>query len=97
MSHHNDHDHSHGHHHHHHHHHHTEAGSTLTAVEKAVKLLDHWIRHNDDHADTYREWADKLKAENLADAAALLDEAADINAEINKKFQQAADLIRKSG
>lgn len=67
----------------------------MTLAEKATKLLDHWIRHNKDHAATYRQWADRLNRENMADAAALLVEAADMCARINDRFSEAAKKIRK--
>ncbi len=89
MSHHHDHDHE------HHHHHHTNAESEMTVLEKAIKMIEHWIRHNDDHSNTYRQWADKIKKENLADAAALIEEIAELHESMNTKFKQAADLIRK--
>jgi hypothetical protein len=84
------------HHHDHHHHHHKDAESELTVLEKAVKMIEHWIKHNQDHSKTYREWADKLKKENLPAAAALIDEVAASHDGINDKFQQAVDLIRKN-
>ncbi|MBW2739526.1 MAG: zinc transporter, partial [Deltaproteobacteria bacterium] len=34
---------------------------SLTFDEKLVKLLEHWIKHNDDHAENYRDWAKKTK------------------------------------
>jgi hypothetical protein len=92
MSHHHDHDHDHDHDHHHHKHGKTE----MTVLEKAVKIIDHWIRHNEDHSKTYREWADKLKKENLPSAAALIDEVAAIQDSVNEKFQQAVDIIREN-
>lgn len=67
----------------------------MTLPEKAVKLLDHWIRHNNDHAATYREWADRLTGQGMADAAALLAEAADMCAQINDRFSRAVERIRK--
>ncbi|MDY6970301.1 MAG: hypothetical protein SVR08_16835 [Spirochaetota bacterium] len=29
--------------------------------EKLIKLLDHWIEHNVEHADGYSKWAAKAK------------------------------------
>jgi hypothetical protein len=84
------------HHHDHHHHDHTQkAESPMTVLEKAVKMIEHWIKHNEDHSITYRDWANKLKKENLPEAAARIDEVAAIQESINEKFQQAANLIRK--
>jgi len=59
-----------------------------------VKLLDHWIRHNDDHASTYRDWAEKAKTGKLTEVALLLEEAAEMTGRISEKFDQAASLIR---
>jgi hypothetical protein len=87
MTHHHDHDHD--------HHHHKVAESELTVLEKAVKMIEHWIRHNEDHSKTYRDWADKLKKEDSPGAAVLIEEAASMHEGINAKFQQAADLILK--
>lgn len=83
-------------HHHHHHHHHThdhDAPSALSFEEKMIKLLDHWTRHNDDHAANYREWAAKATAEGMAEVAALLDEAAEMTGKISDRFRSAIRCI----
>jgi ABC-type Zn2+ transport system substrate-binding protein/surface adhesin len=94
MSHHHEHEHCHTHEHQHenghtHEHDHGTPG-TLSFSEKMVKLFDHWITHNDDHASNYRDWAAKAAAENLPEAAALLKEAADMTRQISEKFEAAA-------
>ncbi|MFP3975360.1 MAG: hypothetical protein ACLFVK_03960 [Dehalococcoidia bacterium] len=50
--------------------------------EKLKVLLDHWIEHNKEHADEFREWAEKAKnlseqvvCDNIKMAANQLDEA----------------------
>lgn len=63
------HDHSHG----HHHHHAAEPASELTFQDKLEKMITHWIRHNKDHAETYRQWAEKARGEHLESVAELLD------------------------
>jgi len=88
MSHHHDHEHCHDHDHDHHHHHH-EVQSEMSFEEKMVKLLDHWIRHNDDHAGTYRGWAEKARENHLDAVSGLLNEAARMTADINSRFEAA--------
>ncbi|MBI5589693.1 MAG: hypothetical protein HY881_04325 [Deltaproteobacteria bacterium] len=88
MSHHHDHDHCHDHDHDDHHHHH-EVQSEMSFEEKMVKLLDHWIRHNDDHAGTYRGWAEKAGENHLDVVADLLNEAARMTIAINSRFEAA--------
>jgi hypothetical protein len=75
------------------HHHHHEIQSTLSFDEKMIKLLEHWIKHNDDHSDTYRDWAKKAKEKNMIEVGVLLEDAAEITLTISKKFEAAAKLI----
>ncbi|QTA92129.1 hypothetical protein [Desulfonema magnum] len=93
MSHHHDHDH-HDHHHHDHHHHHHEHQSELSFEEKMTKLLEHWVNHNDDHAQNYRDWAEKANENNMAKVSDLLKDAADMTLEISKKFEQATEIMK---
>jgi len=83
------------HHHHHHHDHDHEIVSTLSFDEKMIKLLEHWVKHNDDHAETYRDWAKKAKEKNMDEAGSLLEDAAEMTLEISKKFEEAARIIRR--
>ena len=85
------------HHHNHDHHHHDhdhDVRSTLSFDEKMIKLLKHWIKHNDDHAGTYRDWAQKAKQKEMNDTASLLDEAAEMTDRISKIFAQAAKSVQ---
>lgn len=79
----------------HHHQHDHEMRSPLSFDEKMIKLLEHWIKHNDDHAETYRDWAQKAKEKNMREAGLLLEDAAEMTRMISKKFEEAATLIMK--
>lgn len=37
----------------------SHAGGEHEDLRKLLTLLDHWIEHNDSHAESYREWAQK--------------------------------------
>jgi hypothetical protein len=78
-----------------HHHHHHETNTPLSFDEKMIKLLEHWIKHNDDHAQTYRDWAQKAKEKNKDKTALLLEDAAEMTLLISKKFEAALKLIDK--
>ena len=82
--------------HHHNRRHDHEVQSTLSFDEKMIKLLEHWIKHNDDHATTYRDWAQKAKEKDMDEAGSLLEDAAEMTLEISKKFEEAAKLIKKA-
>lgn len=66
---------------------------TLEFPEKAHKLIDHWVRHNDDHAQSYRQWADTFRANGLDSAAAMLDSAAELTRQINLTLAEASHLL----
>ncbi len=80
--------------HHHPHHHDHDSHGGMSFDEKMAKLLDHWIKHNEDHAINYRNWAEKAKANGKDKAGVLLAEAAEMSLAINQKFATALALIR---
>ena len=97
MSHHHEHSHGHEHGHSHDHHHDHASGSngTLSFEAKMIKLLEHWIKHNDDHADSYRDWAQKAKEHGMPEAGALLEEVAQMTGSITGNFEKALATIKK--
>ena len=76
------------HHHHEHEHDHNSHGE-LPFDKKLLKLLNHWIKHNEDHASNYRNWAEKAKANGKGQTAGLLEEAAELSLAVNEKFEAA--------
>lgn len=78
----------------HHHDHHTQK-SSLTFDERMIKLLEHWVKHNTDHAETYREWAKRAEENNLSEIGAILNEVAEMTVNINVKFVTAAEKVKK--
>ncbi|RPJ15941.1 MAG: hypothetical protein EHM30_07670 [Desulfobacteraceae bacterium] len=83
---------------HHDQHHHDEHHETVAAIpfdKKMIKLLEHWIQHNADHAETYRKWAKEAKGNNMENISVHLDEAAEKTLEINARFKEALALISK--
>ncbi len=95
-----DHDHDHGHHHSHDHdhgHQHSHSHdtvSTMSTQDKLAKLLDHWVAHNKEHANTYETWAARAEEEGMAEVATLLREAGAMNLGINGKFLEAASKLK---
>ena len=77
-----------------HYEHNHETHHTLTFDEKLVKLLEHWIKHNNDHAENYRNLAKKTKEKGMIDVDLLLQEAIDMTELISNKFKKALELIR---
>ncbi len=82
----------------HHHHDHLSENPTqsISFPGKAHKLIDHWIKHNNDHAQSYRQWADTFRLNGLASAATLLESAADLTQQINLALDGASRLVDRS-
>ena len=76
-------------------HHHHDIQSDLTFEEKLLKLLNHWIKHNDDHAGTYQEWMERMKEHHMDEAANLIEEAATLTHRINETFEAVIRLLKK--
>ena len=76
------------------HEHNYETYNSLTFDEKLVKLLEHWIKHNDDHAENYRDWAKKTKEKGMNDVGLVLEDVVGITELINNKFKKALKLIK---
>jgi hypothetical protein len=60
----------------------------MKETEKLRVLLPHWIKHNSEHADEFREWAQKAGPAQsaLLDAANLLEQA-------NGRLQEALEQL----
>jgi len=66
----------------------------LSFDEKLIKLLEHWIRHNQEHAQTYGDWAEKAAADSKGEVSILLNEAVSLSLDLNRKFELALTKMR---
>ncbi|MGD8244586.1 MAG: hypothetical protein PVG25_01165 [Anaerolineae bacterium] len=59
----------------------------MSEVDKLRVLLPHWIAHNGEHADEFREWAGRAgeAAKDILAAATLVEEA---NARLGAALEQ---------
>jgi hypothetical protein len=73
--------------------HHRDSTSDLPFDEKLVKLLAHWIKHNQDHASNYRNWAEKAKENGKNEVAYLLGDAENMSLVMNEKFKRAITVL----
>ena len=75
-------------------HDHHGTGEELAPRAKLVKLLKHWMRHNEEHARTYRQWAETAGAQSMPEVALRLKEAAESTVAINRQFEAALKCVR---
>jgi hypothetical protein len=61
---------------------------TMNEVEKLRVLIPHWIEHNEEHAEEYRQWA-----EHANDASVYLLAAAEMVESTNKALKAALEML----
>ncbi len=92
----------HEHHHHEHHHdgdHHDERHcdpEKLSETHKLAKMMEHWVRHNEDHAKSFRDWSDRARAAGHEDVARILEDMAAGAGAQNAKLGEALKLLGKT-
>ncbi len=56
--------------------------------QKLKALLEHWIEHNEEHIQKYKEWAERLRGENPK-ISELLDKAIE-------KFREGGEILKEA-
>ena len=65
----------------------------MTEPDKLKKLLEHWAEHNEEHAKTYLEWAEKAAASGDKELSAVLKEIAENTKRMDGLFEKAKKAI----
>jgi hypothetical protein len=63
-------------------------------LQKLKHLLHHWKEHNDEHAETYRQWAEKAATLGNKELSEVLGKLCDETKKMNRLFEEA---MRKIG
>jgi len=93
MSHH--HDHEHGHEHHHQSGHESgESSGGFSETDKMIKMVEHWIHHNEEHAQSYRKWADRAREMGHEQAGGILEDVAGGTLSQNRSFERILVLLK---
>ncbi|MCX5717202.1 MAG: ABC transporter ATP-binding protein [Nitrospirae bacterium] len=67
----------------------------MTELDKLKKLLEHWSEHNEEHAKTYLEWAEKAAASCDNELSSILKEIAENTKKMDGLFEKAKKAVRK--
>lgn len=66
----------------------------MDELAKLRTLLYHWTEHNIEHAETYREWADKAASLGKSDLADILRKLHDETKKLNDLFSEAEKKLQ---
>ncbi|PIV65966.1 MAG: nickel ABC transporter ATP-binding protein [Nitrospirae bacterium CG01_land_8_20_14_3_00_44_22] len=67
----------------------------MTEPDKLKKLLEHWAEHNEEHAKTYLEWAEKASASGDKELSSVLKEIAENTKKMDGLFEKAKKALGK--
>jgi len=65
----------------------------VNELDKLKHLLHHWAEHNDEHAETYRDWAARASALGNRDLAAVLERLFEESTKLKRLFEEAGKKI----
>ena len=61
--------------------------------EKLKHLLHHWMEHNQEHAEVYREWAEKLSSSGNMELSKILSKLHQETQKLNELFEAAIKVV----
>ncbi len=65
----------------------------MDEIEKLKRLLPHWMEHNDEHAETYRKWAERILSSGNEELSKILDSLYHETRKLNGLLEEAQKMI----
>ena len=62
-------------------------------VEKLKILLPHWMKHNDEHTKTYKDWAEKMSSLGKEELSEALKAIYQENQKLREFFEEALRVV----
>ncbi|MDI6727458.1 MAG: hypothetical protein QMD44_00860 [Thermodesulfovibrionales bacterium] len=66
----------------------------MNELEKLKRLLHHWNEHNNEHAEIYRDWAEKASLLGNEELSKVLDKLYHETKKLNGLFEEAIKTIQ---
>jgi hypothetical protein len=95
------HEHDHDHHHQGHAHSHGPGGEeaptpAITPTEKLTRMVEHWLHHNEEHARSFIDWAERARSMGQVAVAVHIDDVARQSLLQNQQLQKALQLLKSA-
>jgi len=68
----------------------------MNDIEKLKKLIPHWMEHNDEHAENYKIWAEKVSSLGMEDLSETLLKLYHESRKLKELFEEAMRKINVS-
>ena len=63
---------------------------------RLIKLVEHWIKHNEEHGTRFREEADVAEKKGLKDVVLEIRRAAHASKEVSNNLSKALSLLKNT-
>jgi protein involved in temperature-dependent protein secretion len=78
-------------------HEHEAYGEAASDIGKLKKMAEYWINHNEEHARSYRLWAERARDAGYGRPGEILEEMASEIVESNERLRQVIQIIDSGG
>lgn len=68
----------------------------MDEIEKLKKLIPHWIEHNDEHAENYKVWAEKVSSIGMKGLSEVLLKLHNETKKLKGLFEEAKKILNIS-
>jgi hypothetical protein len=76
------------------HNHSHEEGGGMNKDEKTLRvLLVHWVKHNDNHVEDFKQWSEKARKMGKGEAADYIDKAIEYMQKTNEMLMESKKYI----
>jgi hypothetical protein len=62
-------------------------------LEKLKRLIPHWMEHNDEHAETYKNWAEKASSVDMKELSMILIKLHQESKKLRELFEEAMRIV----
>lgn len=66
-------------------------------LERLKVMLEHWLEHNREHVQTYKEWAERADAMGRKDIARVLSDISLESERVENLFIEALSMVKGKG
>ncbi len=63
-------------------------------LERLTKMVEHWLHHNEDHAQSFYDWAGRARELGQLEVATLIEDVARQSLMQNDQLQKALQLLK---
>jgi hypothetical protein len=65
----------------------------MDEIEKLKRLIPHWMEHNDEHAETYQNWSEKVFSLGMKELSEILKKLYQESKKLRELFEEAMRMI----